>query len=234
MSITEALRDQKAAPRFRLRQFRQLTGMQRREALWGLAFISPWFIGFVVFWAVPIVASFVFSLLNFPLAAPEATSFVGGRELGAGGQRPEHLAGADRHAAVHAIFLPISLVFSLGIAILLNSNHLVGRNLFRTLFYAPTMVPLIAGILIWSQVLNPQTGWVNQLLDLVPGLQASGINGIRWFDNPVLVLFAYSFIGLWGIGNAMLISLAGLQGCPRTSTRRPGSTAPAGGDACGT
>lgn len=214
MSITEALRDQKAAPRFRIRQFRDLTGMQRREALWGLAFIAPWLIGFVVFWAVPIVASFVFSLMNFQLAAPEATAFVGGANWERAVNDPNTWQALIVTLRFTLIFLPLSLVFSLGIAVMLNSNHLVGRNLFRTMFYAPTMVPLIAAILIWNQVLNPQTGWVNQLLDLIPGIQASGIGGIRWFDNPVLVLFAYSFIGLWGIGNAMLISLAGLQGVP--------------------
>lgn len=191
-----------------------MSGMQRREALWGWAFVAPWVLGFVVFWAVPILASFAFSLFDFQLSQPEATSFVGGENWQRALSDPDTWQALAVTFRFTLLFLPVSLVFAFAIALLLNSNHLVGRNLFRTLFYAPTMVPLIAAILIWSQVLNPQTGWVNQLLDLVPGLQASGVSGIRWFDNPVLVLFAYSFIGLWGVGNAVLINLAGLQGVP--------------------
>jgi ABC-type sugar transport system permease subunit len=191
-----------------------MTGLQRREALWGWAFVAPWVLGFVVFWAVPILASFAFSLFDFQLSQPEATSFVGGENWQRALSDPDTWQALAVTFRFTLLFLPISLVFAFAIALLLNSKHLLGRNLFRTLFYAPTMVPLIAAILIWSQVLNPQTGWVNQLLDLVPGLQASGVSGIRWFDNPVLVLFAYSFIGLWGVGNAVLINLAGLQGVP--------------------
>jgi multiple sugar transport system permease protein len=75
------------------------------------------------------------------------------------------------------------------------------------------MVPLIASILIWDSVLNPQSGWVNRLIELT-GYNATGINGLRWMDNPDLIYVAYTFIGLWGIGNAMLINLASLQGVP--------------------
>jgi multiple sugar transport system permease protein len=99
------------------------------------------------------------------------------------------------------------------LAVLLNSKHLIARNLFRTLFYAPTMVPLIAAIVIWSRVLNPQTGWMNKLIALT-GYDAIGVSGLRWLDDPNLIYFAYTFIGLWGIGNAILINLAGLQSVP--------------------
>lgn len=111
------------------------------------------------------------------------------------------------------ISLPIGMVSAFLLAVLLNSQHLIGKNIFRTLFYAPTMVPLIAAILIWSRVLNPQTGWLNQLIE-VTGIQAVGINGLRWLDDPHLIYIAYTFIGLWGIGNAILINLASLQGVP--------------------
>ena len=97
--------------------------------------------------------------------------------------------------------LPIGMISAFLLAVLLNSQHLIGKNIFRTLFYAPTMAPLIAAILIWSRVLNPQTGWLNQLIE-VTGIEAVGINGLRWLDDPNLIYIAYTFIGLWGIGNA--------------------------------
>ena len=111
------------------------------------------------------------------------------------------------------ISLPIGMLSAFLLAVLLNSQHLMGKNVLRTLFYAPTMVPLIAAILIWSRVLNPHTGWLNQLIELT-GVSAVGINGLRWLDDPNLIYLAYTFIGLWGIGNAILINLASLQGVP--------------------
>ena len=76
------------------------------------------------------------------------------------------------------------------------------------------MVPAIAATLIWAQVLNPQTGWLNRMIAAVSPIEAVGINGLRWLDNPSLVYIAYTFIGIWGIGNMILINLASLQGVP--------------------
>ncbi|GAB3228870.1 sugar ABC transporter permease [Glycomyces halotolerans] len=192
---------------------RPASPMQRREARWGFAFISPWLIGFVLFWTIPIIASLVFSTLDFQLTAPDETSFVGLSNWERALSDPNTWSSLLVTLRFTVLFLPLSLVVSLGLALLLNSGHLRGTSFFRLLFYAPSMIPLVAGILIWQQVLNPQTGWLNRLIDLT-GVQASGANGLRWFDNPVLVLFAFSFIGLWGVGNAMMINLAGLQGIP--------------------
>lgn len=114
------------------------------------------------------------------------------------------------------IALPIGIILPIGLALLLNSKNLWGTNIFRTLFYAPTMVPAIAGVLIWQQVLNPQTGWLNRMIEWLSfgTVKAVGLDGLRWLDNPRLVYFAFAFIGLWGLGNAILTSLASLQGVP--------------------
>jgi multiple sugar transport system permease protein len=113
-----------------------------------------------------------------------------------------------------AISLPIGMVSALFLAILLNSADLIGRNVFRTLFYAPTMVPVVAGILIWSGVLNPTTGWINQLIEWATGLDVANPNGIRWLDDARIIYLSYTMIGIWGIGNAILYNLAALQGVP--------------------
>jgi multiple sugar transport system permease protein len=188
--------------------------MQRREAKWGLFFISPWLIGFTLFYLAPMVASLVFSLFDFTLSSPEDARFVGldnwQRMLFRDPNTWESLGVTLRFALIS---FPIGMVISFFLAILLNSKNLVGRNLFRTLFYAPTMVPGIASILIWIQVLNPNTGWLNRLIQ-VTGINAIGQNGLRWLDDPSLIYIAYTFIGLWGIGNTILIYLAGLQSVP--------------------
>lgn len=198
----------------RNRSLLRLTPGQRWEAKWGLLFISPWLIGFFLFYLAPMIASFIFSLFDFTLSAPQDARFIGLENW-----RRMLLEDPNTWASMLITFkfalisLPIGLVFAFFLAVLLNSKLLMGRNLFRTLFYAPTMVPLIAGILIWTQVLNPNTGWINRLIEAF-GIPATGTNGLRWMDNPSLIYIAYTFIGLWGVGNSVVIYLAGLQSVP--------------------
>lgn len=204
--------------RFKLRTNLKLykSSIKRREATWGLIFISPWLIGFLLFYLAPMIISLVFSTYEFTLSAPEDARFVGldnwKRMLFEDADTWDSLKVTFVFAAIS---LPLGMFSALMLAVLLNSKHLIAPNLFRTLFYAPTMVPLIASILIWSAVLNPQSGWINRFIQDLTGYEATNIlDGIRWIDNPNLVYFAYTLIGLWGIGNAILINLAGLQNIP--------------------
>ncbi len=196
--------------------WRNWTKARRREAAWGYFFISPWLIGFLLFYLFPMLASLVFSFMNFELAKPEEAAFIGldnWTQLLTDGT----LHQAIQVTAIYALIsLPIGMVSAFLLAVLLNSQHLMGKNVFRTLFYAPTMIPLIASTLIWAQVLNPSDGWVNRLIELA-GFDVRGIDGLRWLNDPShpnLVYVGYTFIGLWGIGNAMLINLSALQGVP--------------------
>ncbi len=193
----------------------KMTKKQKKEALWGLFFLSPWIIGFVLFYLLPMIASFGFSLMEFNPAVPDEARFLGFQNW----QRalfndPEVRRSFVRTLHFAAISLPISLGFALFLAILLNSKNVIGKNLYRTLFYMPTMIPLVASVLIWNGVLNEQTGWINILIERLTGIQATGTDGLRWLADPDLVYFAYTMFGLWGVGNAMIIFLAGLQGVP--------------------
>jgi multiple sugar transport system permease protein len=199
----------------RAKKKRKLTRLERTEARWGLAFLSPWMVGFLLFYFLPMLASFVFSLHQFNPAVPDQAKFIGfdnwyralvvDKEVRLSFVRTIHFA---------AISLPISLSFALFLALLLNSEHVIGKNVYRTLFYMPTMIHLVASVLIWNGVLNEQTGWINVLIERLTGIQATGTQGIRWLANPQLVYYAYTMFGLWGVGNAMIIFLAGLQGVP--------------------
>ena len=197
------------------KQPRKMTTLARREAWVGFAFIAPWIIGFLAFYLIPMIASLWFSTLNFQLATPDQVDYVGG----ANWERmlfndPDVWQSLGVTMRFLGIALPIGIISPIALALLLNSNYLIGKNLFRTLFYAPAMIPAIAGVLIWSQVLNPQTGWINRIIQYTTGYGAVGLEGLRWLDDPKLVYFAYVFIGLWGMGNAILVTLASLQGVP--------------------
>jgi multiple sugar transport system permease protein len=193
----------------------RMTRFQKKEALWGLLFLSPWIVGFLLFYFLPMLASFGFSLLNFNPAVPDQAAFIGTKnwerallfdqEVRLSFIRTLHFA---------AIALPISLGFALFLAIILNSKNVIGKMLYRTLFYMPSMIPLVATVLIWNGVLNEQTGWINIFITKFTGIQATGTQGLRWLADPKLVYYAYTMFGLWGVGNAMIIFLAGLQGVP--------------------
>jgi multiple sugar transport system permease protein len=196
-------------------QRKKLSRSELREARWGYAFIGLWLVGFIAFYALPMLASLVFSFLDFDLLNPGQTTFVGfthWRRLLF--EDPRVWQSLRVTFVFAAISLPIGMLSALFLAIILNSADLVGRNVFRTLFYAPTMVPVVAGILIWSGVLNPTTGWINQGIQAVTGLEVANPSGIRWLDDPRIIYLSYTMIGVWGIGNAILYNLAALQGVP--------------------
>jgi multiple sugar transport system permease protein len=104
--------------------------------------------------------------------------------------------------------VPTTLAFALGVALLVNSPLLLGRNVFRTLFYVPMQIPIVASTIVWVGVLNVSTGWLNKSLGVV------GIAGPDWLNSAAWVHPALTIMGLWGIGNMMLIFLAGLQTVP--------------------
>ncbi len=190
------------------RQWRSLSPLARREAKWGLVFLSPWLFGFLVFYLIPMAASFVLSFTNFNLNQPEKTQFIGlanYRQLLADPLVRRSLWITIRFMLVS---VPISIAVPLGLAALLNAKPLVGKRFFRTFFYMPTIVPLISAIYIWGGFLNARTGWLNRFLALF------GIEGPDWLNSVAWVYPALILIGLWGIGNAMLTMLAGMQGVP--------------------
>jgi multiple sugar transport system permease protein len=182
--------------------------MRRREALTGLAFVSPFIIGFVVFSLLPMVASFVLSLTDFDPREPDEISFIGFDNYARMLQDPALRQAILVTVRFGLITVPLTLGFALGVALLVNNKLLAGRHVFRTLFYMPIQIPIVASTLVWIGVLHATTGWLNL------GLGAIGIQGPNWLVDPAYVGPALAIMGLWGIGNMMLIFLAGLQGVP--------------------
>jgi multiple sugar transport system permease protein len=190
------------------RQGRVGGGIARREQFWGYAFISPWIVGFVLFTFLPMAAALVFSFTNFDLRRPDEIEFIGLRNY----ERLLSDPGVAHSMAITirfiAITVPLNLVFALALAMLLNSRRVAGKSLLRTLFYMPVQIPLVAATLIWLGVLNGSTGWVNRLLEIL------GVQGPDWIADSSWVLVSLALIGVWGVGNMMLIFIAGLQGVP--------------------
>jgi multiple sugar transport system permease protein len=167
-----------------------------REALWGFVFIGPWLIGLVLFIAGPMVVSFVMSLTNFDLLHPESVRFVGLDNYVRMTSDPTIATSIGATLKFALITIPVTLGASLGFAMLLNHPKLPAKGPLRALVYMPVMIPLVASTLVWIGFLNTNTGWLN------------GILGGLGLPEPDWI------IGLWGIGNFMLINIAGLQAVP--------------------
>ncbi len=184
------------------------SGVMRRESTTGLLFVAPFIVGFVLFSAIPMIASFVLSLTDFDPREPDEIRFIGLANYLRMLEDPAILQSLYVTVRFAIMVVPLTLAASLGVAMLVNSRLLAGRNVFRTLFYLPMQIPIVASTLVWMGVLHATTGWLNL------SLRAVGIEGPAWLQDPTWVGPALALMGLWGIGNMMLIFLAGLQGVP--------------------
>ncbi|HEX9644269.1 MAG TPA: sugar ABC transporter permease [Acidimicrobiia bacterium] len=175
---------------------------------WGLAFVAPWVIGFLLWYAIPMLASLWFSFTDFNLVSNEPTNFVGLANWGDAFTDPEVRSSAWVTIKFAVIALPVGLGVPLGLAYLLTARTLWARSLFRTLFYLPSIIPFVAAVLIIGGVLNGQTGWLNRFLSTF------GISGPDWTNSTFWIYPSLVFIGLWGIGNLMIIYIAGINSVP--------------------
>ena len=183
--------------------------MRRGEALTGLAFVSPFIVGFVLFSALPMIASFILSLTDFDPRDPEATQFIGLDNYRQMLNDPALIQALGVTIRFGLITVPLSMGVALGLAILVNSTAAErperlpdallpadahpDRGQHARLDRRPPRDVRLAE--------HRARGGRHPGSELAPGPQ-------RWV-GPALAL-----MGLWGIGNMMLIFLAGLQGVP--------------------
>jgi multiple sugar transport system permease protein len=188
---------------------RRRASLSRTEALLGFAYISPWLAGFLIFTAGPLVASAYLSLTDYQVIVPPR--FVGFANY------TRALSGADDifWPAVYntiyfaVVFVPSSIIGSLAAALLLNVR-IRGQSVFRTMFFVPSITPVVAAVFLWIWILSPNFGPLNNLLFAV------GIVGPGWLGSPAWSKPGLILMSLWGAigGSTMIIFLAGLQGVP--------------------
>lgn len=178
---------------------------QRKTLLIGLLFASPWFIGFGVFQLYPIIASAYYSLSDYNLFQP--ASWVGLQNYVNLFQDDKFYLSLYNTAYITVLGLFPHIAFALGMALLLNTN-VKGQALYRTIYFLPTLVPIVASSLLWMWLLNAQYGLVNQMLGSL------GLIEPNWLIDPVWTKPALIFMGFWGTGQMTVIYLAALQGVP--------------------
>jgi multiple sugar transport system permease protein len=184
-----------------------MTRGERRNLGIGLAFISPWIIGFLVFTVFPVCASIFYSFCDYDvLTKPVWVGSLNYRDMVTDTVFWKSLRNTLYYAFLS---LPFCLVIALLIAVLLNQN-VKGRPVFRTIFFLPSLVPVVASSMVWLWILNGNFGLLNHMLGLIHVKGPQWLADEKW-TKPSLILMA-----IWGCGNTMVIYLAALQDVPRS------------------
>lgn len=180
--------------------------MSARKTITGLAWISPWLVGFILFMAFPLAMSFYYSLTDYRLL--ESPLWVGLANY----QRM--LTDQTLHLALRntflyaAISIPLSVTIAVVLASLLNTPRLPWAKFFQMAIFLPTLVPLIASTMVWMWLFNAEYGLINRLLSTL------GIDGPAWLLDPNWALAALVIIGLWSVGQAVILCLTALKQVP--------------------
>jgi multiple sugar transport system permease protein len=186
-----------------------MTRMERRNLAVGLLFASPWVVGFAVFAVYPLIMSIYYSFTSFNVVQPAVwVGLDNYHELFF--EDPVFWKALYNTLYFTLFSVPLCLAASLGIAMLLNQK-LPGQSVFRTLFFLPSIVPIVASAVLWLWVLDPASGLVNCLL-----MQFFGIQGPGWIASPEWSKPSLILMSVWGIGSSMVIFLAGLADVPQT------------------
>jgi len=185
------------------------SGLHRREAVEGWLYASPWLIGFAVFTFLPMVASIVISLTHWNLLTPPAWAGLSNyRRMLFEDPLVWTALGVTTKFAL--ISVPLNLVVSLLLATLL-STPVRGINVWRAVYYLPTVIPGVAVALVWQWLFNTDFGAINEVL-----YSLFHIQGPSWLLDTRWVLPSFVFMSLWHVGQATVINLAGLRGIPRS------------------
>lgn len=186
-----------------------MTRGEKRNLAKGLLFTSPWILGIVLFLAYPVGASLYYSFTDYNLFLPPI--YIGADNY-AQLSRDALFWKALYNTFVYALFaLPLTVMASIGIAMLLNRPIRL-RSVFRTIFFLPSLVPLVALAILWQWIFNGRFGVLNYFLDGILGVV--GLSAPNWMGDPMWTKPALIITGLWGVGGSIVIYLAALQEVP--------------------
>lgn len=193
-----------------------MTRGERRQLRNGLLFISPWILGFVTLTLYPLLSTLYFSFSDYSVLAPPV--WVGAENFQTLFRDDLFWTSVSNTFFFAAFSIPLGLVLSLSLALLLNLD-LPGKGIFRTIFFLPSLVPMVCLAVLWQWMLNGDLGLINNalrpVLDGINGVTGWQLRAPNWLQEAAYAKWGLIFTGLWGVGHAVVIYLAGLQGVPR-------------------
>lgn len=171
--------------------------------------LSPWLIGLIGFTLYPMISSFYQSFTKFNLI--ESPEWIGtDNYYRMFKEDPLFWQSLKNTLWISAVSIPLRIAFAMFTAWILTKPGR-GSNFYRTIFFLPSMVPAVAGTMVFAYIFNPAYGPINKGLELI------GIDDPPfWFMDPAWSKWALILLGLWGIGDTMIIYLAGLLDVPKS------------------
>ena len=193
-----------------------MTRGEWRKVRLGLLFVSPWLVGFSLFFIYPLASAVYYSLCDYSVLT--SATFIGAanyRDLWTDGKFWQALSNTFFFAA---FAIPLGFCVSFFLALLLNFD-VPGRGLLRTVFFLPSLVPTVCLGVIWRWLLNGDLGLVNQAINpILHGLNwltGAHLMAPNWLQDSRYAKWGLIFTAIWGTGQAVVIYLAGLQDVPR-------------------
>ncbi|PKK96568.1 MAG: ABC transporter permease [Tenericutes bacterium HGW-Tenericutes-3] len=189
-----------------------LEKLKKKENLAGYLFASPWLFGLIVLGMFPIIASLYISFTNYNMiATPDFVGFENYRILFTN----DNLFWKSLGNTVYhvAIAIPLGLVVGISLALLLN-NKLRAMSIYRTMFYLPNVVSIVAMSLLWLWLFQPNFGLINEVL--APLYKLLQMEPLRWHQDPTTSKMTLIIMGLWTAGGSMVIYLAQMQDIPNS------------------
>jgi multiple sugar transport system permease protein len=183
---------------------------QTKRAIWGYVYAAPWILGLLIFWGGPILASLYFGFTEYAVIG--SPRFIGLANYVKAFTADELFwSSLGRTFLFAVLYIPFAVGGALVLAVLLNQK-LKGTNIYRTLFFVPHLVPAVALAVLWTFLLAPRVGPVNEFLRSIGVSNPPG-----WLASRDSALISVTMINVWAAmgGNTMLIFLAGLQGVPQ-------------------
>jgi len=196
---------QSPAHRLSLRSRLSSRAVRKTVAFYG--FIAPWLIGFVLLGIIPLILGFLTSMTNYDGLNLFDLKFLGLRNYERAFADIDARYSLNRTLMWSALNTPIWMILSFMLALILN-QAIKGQGFFRTLYYLPTIMPVVATVWIWKIFLDKNYGLLNAIISLFrPG------TALPWLTQ--YALGGLTAVGIWGgLGWGMMLFLAGLQDIP--------------------
>lgn len=192
--------------RVKHKEKKKMSKKEKRFFMYGLLFASPWIIGFLLFQVYPIICALYFSFTEYNIFSPP-------KWIGLENYRnllfhdDLFLLSLKNTGFMAFIGMPISIVVALCIALLLNVKNRF-MPIYRTIYYLPTVVPIVASAMLFMWILNTEYGLINNVFTLF------GKSGPAWLSDPKYTKWSLIMMDTWRCGQTVIILLAALKAVP--------------------
>ncbi|AYO29572.1 sugar ABC transporter permease [Biomaibacter acetigenes] len=177
-----------------------------KDNIYGVIFSCPWLIGFIIFTIYPILLSLYYSFTDFNIFQPP--NWVGMKNYIDLFHDENFYKSIWNTTYITILGVPLSIISGLLMAILVN-NKVKGQSFFRTIYFIPSIIPIVASSILWMWLFNAKNGLINVILKSLHLYQPGWLVDAAWTKISLII------IGIWGSGMIMVVFLAALQDVPK-------------------